>query len=216
MHHPPPLPNVIKRQISPALLAANKKEALAKLDFVRKSYPRAHMHIDATDGKFVPSHFWCKPTNIGKLGFPHTFEAHLMTYHPEKRVAAWKRAGASRIVFHFEATENPLRVIDTIKKHRLEAGVALNLETAPRQIELLLERLDSILFMAIEPGFAGMPFHPEVIPKIAFFHKKYPKKFIIVDGGVSLQNAEKLLKAGARQLVSTTLVYGKNFGTKNQ
>ena len=63
--------------------------------------------------------------------------------------------------------------------------------------------------MAIEPGFAGMPFHPEVIPKIAFFHKKYPKKFIIVDGGVSLQNAEKLLKAGARQLVSTTLVYGK-------
>jgi ribulose-phosphate 3-epimerase len=134
-----------------------------------------------------------------------------MTLHPEQRVAAWKRAGATRIVFHYEATTNPLRVLDTIKKYQLEAGIALNLETSSNAIELLLDRLDAILFMGIVPGLAGQPFHKEVIRKIKTFHRAYPKKLIIVDGGVSIQNAPLLIKAGARQLVSTSSIYGKQF-----
>lgn len=131
-----------------------------------------------------------------------------MTLNPERRVAAWKRAGASRIVFHYEATQHPLRVINTIEKYKLEAGIALNLETSTKQIELLLDRLDAILFMAIVPGFTGQKYHPEVVKKIASFHKKHPNKLIIVDGGVSAENMEKLLGAGARQLVSTSAIYG--------
>ena len=131
-----------------------------------------------------------------------------MTLRPEKRVAAWKRAGASRIVFHYEATPNPLRVIDMIEKHDLEVGIALNLETSAKKIELLLDRLDAILFMAIVPGWTGQPFQKKVIKKIQSFHRAHPKKFIIVDGGVSTENAPALIKAGARQLISTSAVYG--------
>ncbi len=210
----PKLPQNIKKLIAPSILVYSKAEARAKLAFVRKNYTDAHLHVDATDGRFVPSRFWCKPHEFGKLAIRNSFEAHLMTFHPEKRIAAWKRAGASRIIFHYEATDRPLSVIDAIHKHRLEAGIALNLETNPDQLGLILDRLDAILFMAIETGWAGQPFHPEVIQKIRAFHKKHPRQFIIVDGGVSKENAPSLISAGVRQLVSTSAVYGKSFSHK--
>lgn len=190
------------------MLVYSKKEAQKKLSFINEHFPHNHLHVDAADGKFVPSTFWCKPHDFKNLRIKQSFEAHLMTLNPERRVAAWKRAGAARIIFHYEATNNPLRVIETIQKHHLEVGIGLNLETPTKQIELLLDRLDAILFMSIVPGWSGQPFHPEVIGKIRNFHKKYPKKFIIVDGGVSTGNAQKLIAAGARQLVSTSAVYG--------
>ena len=210
----PTLPKTIAKYISPSILVYSKAEAQAKLHFVQEHYTNAHLHIDATDGRFVPSHFWCKAHDFGRLTIRNSFEAHLMTFHPEKRVGAWKRAGASRIIFHFEATPNPLRVIDTIRKARLEAGIALNIETNPDKLELILDKIDAILFMTIVPGWAGQPFHPEMIEKIREFHKKHPKQFIIVDGGVSKENAPSLISAGARQLVSTSAVYGKHFAHK--
>jgi|GEM_PF-559688 len=206
-----PIPKPIKKYFSPSLLVYSKKEALAKLAFVDEHFLHSHLHVDVTDGKFVPSLCWCKPGDFKNLGIQHSFEAHLMTLHPERRVSAWKRAGATRILFHAEATTNPLRVIDTIEKHKIEAGIALNLETSINQIELLLDRLDAILFMGIIPGLTGQPFHKEVIKKIQHFHRRHPKKLIIIDGGVSIDNATALLKAGARQLVSTSAIYGKQF-----
>lgn len=202
------IPQDLKKYFSPSILVYSKKEALTKLSFVHEHFPKSHLHIDAADGKFVPSPCWCTPTDFQKLHIKQPFEAHLMTLNPEKRVGGWKRAGATRIVFHYEATDNPLGVIETIKKHNLEAGIALNLETSSKQIELLVDRLDAILFMAIVPGFSGQKYHPEVVKKITSFHKKHPKKLIIIDGGVSVDNAPKLIKAGARQLVSTSAVYG--------
>lgn len=209
------IPTKLKKYFSPSVLVYSKKEAKKKLAFIGEHFPHNHLHIDAADGKFVPSTFWCAPHDFKNLRIKQSFEAHLMTLNPERRVAAWKRAGASRIIFHFEAKSHPLRVIDTIEKHHLEVGIGLNLETAPKQIELLLDRLDAILFMGIVPGWSGQSFHSEVIEKIRKFHKHHPKKFIIIDGGVSEGNAEKLLHAGARQLVSTSAVYGSgNYARK--
>lgn len=203
------IPKHLKKFFTPALLVYSKKEAEEKLSFIKENYPDAHLHVDVTDTKFVISSFWCKAHDIKNLNIKNSFEAHLMTFHPEKRISAWKRAGARRIIFHYEATNRPLRVIDTIKKHGLEACVALNLETSPNMIELLVAHLDAILCMGIAPGRAGQPFHSEVIRKINILHKKYPKKLIIVDGGVSAENAPLLIEAGARQLVSTSAVYGR-------
>lgn len=202
------IPTKLKKYFSPSVLVYSKKEVLKKLAFINDHFANNHLHIDAADGRFVPSTFWCKPHDFKKLHIKQSFEAHLMTLNPERRVAAWKRAGATRIIFHYESTKHPLHVIDTIKKHRMEVGIGLNLETSTRQIELLLDRLDAILFMGIVPGWSGQSFHPEVIEKIRAFHKRHPKKLIIVDGGVSEGNTENLLCAGARQLVSTSAVYG--------
>lgn len=202
------IPAKLKKYFSPSLLVYSKKEVDAKLALIQEQYPKNHLHVDVADGKFVPSTCWCAPADFKNLQITQSFEAHLMTLSPERRVSAWKRAGASRVVFHYEATQHPLRVIETIEKHDMEAGIALNLETSPKQIELLLDRLDAILFMAIVPGFTGQKYHPEVVRKIASFHKKHPKKLIIVDGGVNEKNAQTLLTAGARQLVSTSAVYG--------
>lgn len=202
------IPAKLKKYFSPSVLVYSKKEAQKKLTFINDHFANNHLHIDAADGNFVPSTFWCKPHDFKKLHITQSFEAHLMTLNPERRVAAWKRAGATRIIFHYEATDNPLHVIDTIEKHQLEIGIGLNLETSTKQIELLLDRLDAILFMGIVPGWTGQPFHPEVVEKIHSFHKKHPKKFIIIDGGVSISNTQKLIDAGADQLVSTSAVYG--------
>ena len=204
----PVIPQPLKKYFSPSLFVYSKKEVLVKLSFVHEHFSKSTLHVDVTDGKFVPSTCWCAAADFKNLHIKQPFEVHLMTLHPEKRIAAWKRAGASRMVFHYEATDNPLRVIETIEKHTMEAGIALNLETSPKYIELLLDRLDAILFMAIVPGLTGQPFHNSVLQKIESFHKKHPKKFIIVDGGVSAKNAPKLINAGARQLVSTSALFG--------
>lgn len=204
-------PKTLKKYAAPSILVYSKKEAQAKLAFVQESFPKNNLHIDVADGKFVSTTCWCKPSDFKKLRIRQPFEAHLMTLRPEHRIAAWKRAGASRVIFHYEATTTPLRMLDTIEKHGLEAGIALNLETSIKDIELLVDRLDAILFMAIVPGLAGQPFHASVLRKITAFHKKYPKKFIIVDGGVNSHNAPLLIAAGARQLVSTSALYGKHF-----
>ncbi|MBI4599438.1 ribulose-phosphate 3-epimerase [Candidatus Uhrbacteria bacterium] len=209
------IPQTLKKYFSPALLVYSKKEAETKMAFVNEHFAKSHLHVDVADGKFVPSSCWCTPADFKNLHIKQSFETHLMTLNPERRVSAWKRAGASRIVFHYEATHNPLHVIDTIKKNNLEAGIALNLETSTKHIELLLDRLDAILFMAIVPGFTGQKYHPEIVKKIAAFHKKHSEKLIIVDGGVSVKNASALLGAGARQLVSTSAVYGsRNYARK--
>lgn len=202
------IPSTLKTYFTPALLVYSKMEAEKKLSFINEHYPNAHLHVDVMDKKFVPATCWCKPVDIKKLHIKQPFEAHLMTFHPEKRVAAWKRARATRIVFHIEATDRPLAVIETIRKHRLEAAIALNPKTALKTIALLTDKVDGILFMGVTPGLTGQPFQQSVLKKIHTFHQQHPKKYIIVDGGVTSGNTRSLIDAGARQLVSTSAVYG--------
>lgn len=204
------IPSTLKECFAPALLVYSKAEAEKKLSFISEHYPNAHLHVDVMDKKFVPATCWCKPVDIKKLHIKQSFEAHLMTFHPEKRVAAWKRACATRIVFHIEATDHPLAVIETIRKHRLEVAIALNPKTALKTIALLTDKVDGILFMGVMPGLAGQPFQHSVLKKIRTFHHQHPRTCIIVDGGVTSTNARVLIKEGARQLVSTSAVYGSS------
>lgn len=210
------IPENIKKKLSPALLAYSKHEARAKLAFIAKYYHDSLVHIDVMDGKFVSARCWCQAKSFQTLALPQSFEVHLMVKEPQKHLAAWKKAGATRAIFHIEATTDPRGVIAAIRKHRLEVGVALNPATPLSKIALILPLVDAILVMGVVPGYAGQRFIPSTITKIRRAAALRPKKLIIIDGGVTLLNAPSLLKAGADQLVSTTAVYGKNLSPRHQ
>ncbi|MDO8490319.1 MAG: ribulose-phosphate 3-epimerase [bacterium] len=214
MAHHSTVPQSIKRRLLPAILAYSQAEAQKKLDFIKENYPSAYLHVDAMDGKLVAATCWGKPAQLQKLAITQPFEMHLITQHPERHIAGWKKAGATRILFHIESTDNPEAVISAIKAHHMEVGVALNPDTPLDVIRLILPRIDAILVMGVVPGYAGQEFIPSVLQKIKHLRKLAPKQLIIVDGGVTLENAPRLIKAGADQLVSTSAVYGKNFANQ--
>lgn len=201
----------IKKYLIPSLLVYSREEGKQKVAFVKRYYPHAWVHIDVMDGKFVPNTCWCTPQSYASLKIKNPQEIHLMVQHPETYIAKWKKAGARRIVFHYEATKKPLSVIQAIKKHELEAYIAINPGTPLKKIQLLLEEVDGILVMGVQPGWAGQSFKKIAIQKVRSIRKIAPSKPITVDGGVTFKNAEILLKSGATGLVSTTAVYGDRF-----
>lgn len=207
----PKLSKSIQRYVSPAILAYNKREAREKLEFIAKNYPSAHAHFDVMDGAFVQATCWCKPYHYKDLPLPKSFEVHLMVLHPERHIKAWKKRGATRAIFHWEATENPLSVIKEIRKAHIEVGIAVNPETPLSKLRLILPLVDAILIMGVHPGFAGQTFISSVKKKIKTASILAPKALLIVDGGVTAKLAPTLIRAGARQLVSTSAVYGENF-----
>lgn len=210
----PSIPLAIKKYISPAVLAYSQKEARAKLSFIKEHLPSSHAHLDVMDGKFVTATCWCSPAKLSRLSLPASFEVHLMVLHPERHVARWKKAGAGRIIFHYEATDRPIRVIEAIKRAKLEAFVALNPSTPVSKAKLLMPLLDGILIMGVVPGFAGQPYISSTTSKIRLAKKIARKRLVIVDGGVTLKRARSLIKAGASQLVSTSAVFGPAFTSK--
>lgn len=209
--HFPSIPQAIKRRLSPAILVYSQKEAQQKLAFIDQNYPSAHLHIDVMDGKFVSATCWCKPVSFQKLAIKQPFEIHLMVQKPELHIPTWKKAGATRAVFHIESTDDPELVISVIKAHHMEVAVAVNPGTSLSSIRLIFPLVDAILVMGVVPGYAGQKLIPSTIQKIKRLRKLAPKHWIIVDGGVTLENAPRLIKSGANQLVSTSAVYGKTF-----
>lgn len=199
----------IKTYLIPALLASTEAEAKKKIDFVHKRYPRSWIHIDVMDGAFVPNRCWCNPREYHSLQIANPQEIHLMVKNPEKHIEAWKKVGAQRIVFHYEATKKPIALIAAIHKLTMEAYIAINPLTPIEKLRLLGLRVDGILIMGVHPGFAGQKFIPYVIQKIKKSRRLFKTIPITVDGGVTLQNAKFLLKSGATRLVSTSAVYGK-------
>ncbi len=200
----------ITSAIIPSLFTTSKNEFREKYSFVLEHTSKATcIHIDEMDGKFVSTTCWCTPRNIRVLNLKHPFEIHLMTYNPERRIEAWKRAGAQRIHFHIEATNHPLRVIDRIHKAKLKAGIAINAHTPLKKIELLLPFVDAILVMGIAPGATGKHLATSTFQKLKILQKKELHVPLLVDGGVSHINAQKLLNSGATGLISTSMFYPK-------
>lgn len=196
-----PFPTRIRAHIIPAILAHSKKEFAAKLEIIKKWYPKSRVQIDVLDGTFVPYTAWCEPRKISFMRIRH-FDVHLMMLHPERKIRAWRKAGADRIFFHIEAAQNPMNVIREIKKYRMRAGIALNPETPLANVRLLLRHLDAILLMGEHPGYGGQPFQKKIITKIKRARTMVAKLPIIIDGGVTPHSAVLLLKAGATELAS--------------
>jgi len=168
------------------------------------------IHLDVMDGHFVPNITFGPPV-IAALR-PHTdkvFDCHLMIEPCDPYLEAFAKAGADRVTIHAEATKHLDRSLQEIRALGKKAGVALNPATPESAIEYVLDRLDLILLMTVNPGFGGQEFIPAIIDKIARVKKMIGGRDIRieVDGGVATETAPLVVSAGADVLVAGSHVF---------
>ena len=168
------------------------------------------IHLDVMDGHFVPNISY-GPAVI-KAMRPHTkkiFDAHLMISPCDPYLEAFANAGADHITVHAEATRHLDRSLHEIRRLGKKAGVALNPATPESAIEYVLDRLDLILVMTVNPGFGGQAFIPAMLDKIARVKKMIAGRNIMieVDGGVAPETAPHLARAGANVFVAGSAVF---------
>ena len=204
----------MKHIIAPSILAANFGKLDEAVELINKS-EAAWLHIDVMVGRFVP--------NIS-FGFPvleaiqkkctKVLDVHLMIVEPEKYLKRFAESGAQVITVHYEACRHLHRTINAIKQLGCKAGVALNPHTPVQLLSNVLEELDLVCLMSVNPGYGGQSFIKKTYKKIEALQlmaKAIAKPLLIeIDGGVSLQNAPQLLKAGANVLVAGSSVFKSN------
>lgn len=172
------------------------------------------IHIDIMDGHFVPN-FTFGPGIIAAINRSTDIflEVHAMIYSPFDFIEAFVKAGADRIIVHFEASENLKELLTYIKKCGVQAGLAFSPETSIEFIPSFLPLCDVILLMSVHPGFCGQSFLPEVSEKIRFTKKAIQlaalegKCFIEVDGGITENSAKICREAGADILVAASYIF---------
>lgn len=200
-----------KHLIAPSILAADYTNLKADFDMLNNS-EADWVHVDIMDGKFVPNiSFGMMIVKAMKKMSEKPLDVHLMIVEPEKYIEQFREAGADVITVHYEACPHLHRTIQQIKATGAKAGVALNPHTPVSVLEDIITELDLVCLMSVNPGFGGQKFIYRTIPKVKALTDmitiQNASTLIEIDGGVGLQNAEALLKAGARVLVAGSSVF---------
>ena len=205
---------MIMNKLAPSILAADFSilgEQIKKVESAGAEY----LHIDVMDGSFVPSISFGLPliSSIRKsTGL--TFDVHLMVTEPERFVDQFADAGANILTVHQEACTHLNRTLKHIKERGVKTGVALNPATDISTLKYVLNYVDMILVMSVNPGFGGQDFIPETLEKLKDVKNMVKASGrdidIEVDGGITLKNVDTILKAGANVIVSGSSVFRGN------
>jgi len=197
--------------IAPSLLASNFLRLEEECKMLNESQAD-WFHLDVMDGRFVPNISFGLPViqQIRKAT-KKICDVHLMIEEPERYVEAFKKAGADRISVHYEACRHLHRNIQQIRSLDMKAGVALNPGTPVEFLSDVLQDLDLVLIMSVNPGFGGQTFIPHTFQKIRnlrrMIHERGLNTLIEIDGGVTVDNAAGILKAGTDVLVAGNTVF---------
>ncbi|WP_094602725.1 ribulose-phosphate 3-epimerase [Sporomusa silvacetica] len=199
-------------KVAPSILSADFSQLANEIIKIEKA-GADWVHIDVMDGHFVPNLTFGPPVvaairKVTKL----PFDVHLMVTNPQDLIEPFIKAGADIITVHAETAPHLHRLIQTIKEHGKKAGVSLNPSTPLAVVEEVLDDLDMILIMSVNPGYGGQKFIPGAIDKISRLQAKIEQRKLTidieVDGGINASTARQVVAAGATILVAGSAVYG--------
>ena len=200
-------------KVAPSILSANFNNLIEEIKSVDNA---KYLHIDVMDGKFVPN------ITIGPLVMKNfkkeinnmVMDVHLMIADPVKYAPEFAKAGADIITFHYEAVKFAEPAIEEIKKIGVKVGISIKPLTDINVLDDLLDKVDLVLIMSVEPGFGGQEFIPSALDKIRYLADKRKEKgynyLIEVDGGINKETAKLCAEAGVDILVAGSYIFKSN------
>ena len=196
-------------KIAPSILSADFTRLGSEVKRVEEGGADL-IHVDVMDGHFVPNISIGQPVvrslrKVTKL----PLDVHLMIGSPKKYVKDFVEAGSDIVTVHAEATNDLVALVREIADYSVKVGVSIKPRTSTTALDEVLDKVDLVLIMSVEPGFSGQEFMPEVLPKIEELARRFQGD-IAVDGGINLRTAPLVVRAGANVLVAGSAIFGSN------